>query len=108
VLALGCFDQQEALMQFIRIDGELAEIVPTGSGRAKLVYFTCEPEGRLPTEVEYRPLHLGGSDGIGRLSLKNPDVLLIERFQPRFLDAFNPRKLVGKLLAKFGFERSHA
>ena len=33
-------------MPFIRVNGELAEIVPTVPGRAKLVYLACEPGSR--------------------------------------------------------------
>ncbi len=93
--------------RFVRVNGELAEVVPTVSGRAKLVcaklvYLAREPEGRFPTEVEYSPLHLGDRlRGEGRL-LGDPDVLLIERVEPDLRHPLNLRKLVRQLLAKLG------
>jgi hypothetical protein len=68
-------------MQLIRINGELAEIVPTVPGRAKLVYLACEPEGRLPTEAKYAGVDLSRLDGRQRISLDG-GVLLIERVEP--------------------------
>ena len=89
-------------MQLIRINGELAEVVPTTPGRAKLVYFACEPEDRLPTEVEYAGVDLSRLRVNQRISLDDAGVLLIERVEPELRDPLNPRKLILQLLAKFG------
>jgi hypothetical protein len=83
-------------LQLIRINGELAEIVPAGVGRAKLVYFACEPEGRLPTEVEYAGVDFRGLDGRQRIFL-DPGVLRIERVEEDVTHPLNPRKLVLEL-----------
>ena len=60
-------------MRLVRLDGELAEIVPTVPGRAKLVYLACEPKGRLSTEVEYGEMKLLDRLGCERLTSKTTD-----------------------------------
>jgi len=92
--------------RLLRIDGQLARIVPTGPARAKLVYLAGEPEDRLPTEVEYALLEFDARRRRGRLSLKEGGrVLLVERIEPNLRDTLNAGEFVQKLLAKFGFKR---
>lgn len=87
-------------MQLIRINGELAEIVPTVPG-AQLVYLACEPEDRLPREIQYAPLGLHHRFRRGRLTLIDDGrVLLVQRLEPDLLEGFNPRKLIRQLLVK--------
>lgn len=90
------------------INGELAEIVRVDATRAKIVYLTCEPEDRLPTEVRYPPQHLGGCLGRKRVVLQGADILLIERVKPRFVEARNLRHLAHEAVAKLRFKRTHS
>ena len=93
-------------MPFIRVNGELAEIVPTVPGRAKLVYLACEPEDRLPTEIQYGEGEGGDRFGRGRLSLiEDGPILLVERVEPALAEALDARKLVLKLHTKFFLKR---
>jgi hypothetical protein len=76
------------VVRLVRIDGELAEIVPTAPGRAKLVYLACEPKGRLPTGVEYGEMKLLDRLGCERLTLKDDGrVLFVERVEPDVRDS---------------------
>jgi hypothetical protein len=103
VAAVAPAAQRGGVVRFVRIDGELAEIVPTAPGRAKLVYLACEPKGRLPTEVQ--EMKLLDRLGFERLTLKDDGrVLFVERVEPDFRDPLNPLKLIRKLLAKVGLK----
>jgi hypothetical protein len=82
--------------RLVRINGELAEVIPAGAGRAQLVYLAGQPEDRLPTEVEYAPLKLEGRFRRERVTLKSPDVLLVERVEPDVRHALDPRHLVNQ------------
>ncbi len=94
-------------MRLVKINGALAEIVPAGAGRAKLVYLAGQSEDRLPTEVEYLPLELDRGPGRERVTLKSPDVLLVERVQPDLVDALDLRQRVVELLTKLFLKWSH-
>ena len=92
-------------MRLLLIDGELAEVVPSVPGRAKLVYFACEPEDRLPTEIEYLPLDPLDSFP-GRLSHKDGgQVMPVEGAEPNLLETFDLGQLIRKLIAKLLFKR---
>lgn len=69
-------------MRYLRVNGELAEVIPVSLTRAKLVYLVCEPQDGLPTELHYHgPDRF--LDGWIKFSREDdPTVLLVERIQP--------------------------